>query len=92
MEAQNRGLVDDLGQPLDLVLYKFDGCYFCHIVMDYLQSEGLQIALKDTREEPNARKELVRVGGKSQVPCLFVNGRPMYESRDIIAFLRSKVA
>ena len=37
--------------------------------------------------DPVARDELVRVGGKGQVPCLFVDGEPMYESEDIIAYL-----
>ena len=42
--------------------------------------------------DPAARERLVRVGGKAQVPCLFIDGTPMYESDDIIAHLRRHVA
>ncbi len=35
--------------------------------------------------------DLVRVGGKKQVPCLVVGGKPLYESDDIIAYLRGRV-
>ena len=33
--------------------------------------------------------ELIRVGGKQQVPCLFIDGKPMYESLDIVEWLRA---
>ncbi|MDU3117838.1 MAG: glutathione S-transferase N-terminal domain-containing protein, partial [Finegoldia magna] len=29
-------------------------------------------------------------GGQDQVPCLFIDGKPMYESMDIIKFLDEK--
>ena len=35
------------------------------------------------------QNDLVRIGGKKQVPCLVINGKPLYESDDIIAYLRS---
>ena len=44
---------------------------------------------RDIVTEPAAAEELVRVGGKRQVPCLFVDGTPMYESGDIVAYLAS---
>ena len=40
----------------------------------------------DDRED---RLELIRVGGKQQVPCLFIDGKPMYESMDIVEWLRA---
>ena len=39
----------------------------------------------DDRED---RLELIRVGGKQQVPCLFIDVKPMYESLDIVEWLR----
>jgi glutaredoxin 3 len=42
-------------------------------------------------QDPQAREELVRVGGKATVPCLFINKKPMYESADIIAYLKDRV-
>ena len=32
-------------------------------------------------------KYLIEHGGKEQVPCLFIDGKPLYESLDIIAWL-----
>ena len=29
---------------------------------------------------------------RKQVPCLFVNGKPLYESTDIIRYLETQVA
>ena len=42
----------------------------------------------DDRED---RLELIRVGGKQQVPCLFIDGKPMYESLDIVEWLRANL-
>ncbi|NOY52159.1 MAG: glutaredoxin [Deltaproteobacteria bacterium] len=36
---------------------------------------------------PNIRR-LIREGGRYQIPCLFIDGKAMYESDDIIGFLR----
>jgi len=36
---------------------------------------------------PNLRR-LVREGGRYQIPCLLIDGKAMYESDDIIRFLR----
>ena len=35
------------------------------------------------------RKTLIEVGGMEQVPCLFIDGKPLYESLDIIAWLNA---
>ncbi len=34
-----------------------------------------------------AEQRLAEVGGKKQVPCLFIDGKAMYESDDIIEYL-----
>ena len=74
----------------ELVLYKKDSCPYCQRVMRWIDAEWAgraPIAYRVT--EPAAAEELVRVGGKRQVPCLFVDGTPMYESGDIVAYLAS---
>ena len=49
--------------------------------------------MMDTRDtlQPGIQNDLVRVGGKKQVPCLVVNGKPLYESDDIVEYLRTQV-
>jgi glutaredoxin 2 len=82
---------DRSGRPLELVLYKYDACPFCVRVMQRAQQLGFDLPRRDTRRDDGARDELLRLGGKPQVPCLFVNGQPMYESADIIAFLENEL-
>jgi glutaredoxin 3 len=79
------------GGRLDLVLYKFDSCPYCQRVMHRARELGLELPMRDTRLEPGPRQELLRVGGKTQVPCLFINGAPLYESEDIVRYLEREV-
>ena len=72
----------------DLVLYKMQSCPFCVRVMDFIDENGLDIKTKDIVENLSFRDELIETGGKSQVPCLIVDGKPLYESNDIIAWLK----
>ena len=57
-----------------------------------MDAHGWQgITLKDIHASAEADAELVRVGGKRQVPCLFIDGEPLYESLDIIAWLEREL-
>ncbi|OIP61484.1 MAG: glutaredoxin [Nitrospirae bacterium CG_4_9_14_3_um_filter_53_35] len=38
---------------------------------------------------PNMMR-LIRDGGMYQIPCLFIDDKPMYESDDIVRFLESR--
>ncbi|MDI3546555.1 MAG: hypothetical protein PWR10_207 [Halanaerobiales bacterium] len=68
----------------ELVLYYFESCPFCQKVLRYLKKRGIEVTLKNTHQDQEAKKELIEVGGKYQVPCLFIDGEPLYESDDII--------
>ncbi len=37
---------------------------------------------------PPNYKRLVQEGGMYQIPCMFIDGKPMYESDDIVRFLK----
>lgn len=60
-------------------------CPYCQKVLAYLEGRGIQVPLRDISSDAAALEELVRIGGKQQVPCLFIDGEPLYESSDIIA-------
>ena len=75
------------GRALDLELYKKDNCPYCQRVYEALTRLGVRVRMRDIRREPDAVATLERVGGKRQVPCLFVDGKPLYESDDIVRFL-----
>lgn len=73
---------------MELVLYKRDTCPYCVKVMRCIEQSGRDdVAYADITADPAARETLVNVGGKQQVPCLFIDGKPLYESDDIIAWL-----
>ncbi len=71
-----------------LTLYHFVGCPYCQRVRDYLSKEGIHVPMKDIRQDPASREELVKIGGKGQVPCLVVDGKALYESLDIIEWFK----
>lgn len=71
----------------ELTLYHFPSCPFCKIVADCIDRLGLEIPMRDIQAEPGARDELIAIGGKGQVPCLVIDGKPMYESAEIVRWL-----
>jgi len=77
-------------------LYQYDSCPFCARVRRYLAEAGIDMPMKDTLRDPAARQELIEGGGSSMVPCLRIERdgavRWMYESLDIIAYLREHAA
>ena len=75
---------------MKLELYKMETCPFCRKVMRAIEEMGRSdIEMHDINRSMEDRERLVRDGGKLQVPCLFIDGRPLYESDDIVAWLRA---
>lgn len=74
-----------------LVLYKFDSCPYCQRVMQQIAPLGLteSIEMQDTRQDPKARTLLQESTGRTQVPCLFIDGKPLFESSDIADYLQA---
>lgn len=50
-------------------------------------AERTDILYCDIHQSEKHRERLIREGGKEQVPCLFIDGKPLYESTDIIDWL-----
>jgi glutathione S-transferase len=71
-----------------LMLYYSPGCPYCQKVLRFLQGKDVKITLKDVSKDPAYRQELLRIGGMTQVPCLLIDGRAMYESDDIVEWLK----
>ena len=74
---------------MELVLYKFDSCPFCQKVQRFLKEHQIEVPVRDVLFEKEAKTDLLRIGGKTQVPCLIIEGQPLYESNDIIDWFRS---
>jgi glutaredoxin 2 len=84
-------MIDRHGKPIELTLFKYDACPFCQRVMGVIDELGITVEMRDTRRDPEARRQAVQLGGRTQVPMLLVNGEPMYESSDIVHYLRTEV-
>lgn len=76
----------------DMEIYEFRACPFCVRVRRFMKKNNISIKTKDARRNVDFAQELIKGGGKLQVPCLKIGGdeiKWMYESKDIIIFLNS---
>ena len=74
-----------------LTLYYLPSCPYCRKVLHALDELGAKIPMKNIHENDEYRQELLKIGGKGQVPCLVINGRAMYESDEIVKWLRQNL-
>ncbi len=73
---------------MKLELFRSDHCPYCHMVAAKIRQMGrTDVVELDIEKDEEARNRLVKIGGKEQIPCLFIDGVPMYESADIIRWL-----
>ena len=79
-----------------MALYQFHACPFCVKVRRVMRKHALNIELRDAKNNPAFKDELISQGGKHKVPCLRIeNGTNvtwLYESNDIISFLETEFA
>ena len=77
----------------ELILYGRPSCPYCARVDRVI--EELDIEDKITVDSPttdlNGETDLRNRTGSTQVPCLFIDGEPMFESLDIIAWMRANL-
>ena len=78
---------------MKLELFKRDTCPYCVKVQRYIDAAGIggKIQQLDITRDEAARQRLIAEGGKQQVPCLFIDDVPMYESNDIITWLKANL-
>ncbi len=75
---------------MKLELFKFDSCPYCQRVFREIEAEGrTDIEYHDIHKSSEDRERLIREGGQEMVPCLFIDGKPMYESLDIVDWLKA---
>ena len=74
----------------ELSLYYLPTCPFCQKVLRFMSQNGILIDTFSTTE-PDNRDFLLAHGGRNQVPCLFIGQKALYESNDIIAYLKEKL-
>jgi glutathione S-transferase len=76
----------------NMALYHYATCMYCARVRKVIEALHLDIERRDIMEDADHYRALVDGGGRSTVPCLYIDegaGEPvwMYESADIIQYL-----
>ncbi|MCB1803160.1 MAG: glutaredoxin [Gammaproteobacteria bacterium] len=94
-DAASQARIDDAAR--NLALYQYRACPFCVKTRRALRRLGIEVELRDAKNDPRWRDELLAEGGRQQVPCLRIpqpdgSVRWMYESDDIIAYLERIVS
>lgn len=92
-EAEAQRQID--AQCRGLALYQFTTCPFCIKVRQEIRRLSLDIELRDAKNDPRHRADLLQGGGAVKVPCLRItdeHGKDqwMYESGDIIQYLQQR--
>lgn len=72
----------------DYILYVGTICPFCKKVENFLNEENIELEIINIEKDRNAMQKLIEECGKRQVPCLYHDGEYLYESDDIIEFLK----
>ncbi|ABJ76421.1 glutathione S-transferase N-terminal domain-containing protein [Leptospira borgpetersenii] len=75
-------------------LYQFQSCPYCSYVRDEFQNMGLvpgkDYELVEASRGTPGREEVVKLGGRSQVPFLVDDDIKMYELREIVNYTKLK--
>lgn len=76
---------------MEITLYYKKGCPYCQKVLDHLKKLGKDLQKKDIDQDSSVKDELVKIAGKSQVPCLVIDKKTLHESDAIITFLSENI-
>ncbi len=72
-----------------LVLFGHDYCGYCVRVNRALERLGVEVEQRNLLVDPAHRQQLRARTSRTQVPCLFIDDVPLFESLDIIAWLEA---
>ena len=70
---------------MKLELYFFHQCPFCQVVLRQISQLGMEskIELKNILENAEDKQFHLEKTGRTTVPCLYIDGEPLFESHDI---------
>jgi glutaredoxin len=87
-------MIDPGRKPaLKLQLFHKWQCPYSERVRTFIDEHQLsdQVEYTEITEVEGARDILARMTGRSQVPCLVIDGQPMLESADIVQWMRQNL-
>lgn len=54
-----------------------------------MKDNDITVEMADIHADPKNQEDLITIGGKDMVPMLLIDGKPLYESSDIIAWFKN---
>lgn len=60
--------------------------------MAVIERHKIKVSYLDIYENTNNMQKLMMITGRKTVPCLFIDGQPMFESLDIMKWLEDNLA
>lgn len=75
-----------------LALYYYDSCPFCVMVLNTINKLNLKVEMRNILEDESHLQKLVSDTGRRTVPCLYIDGKPMHESMEIMAWLEGQAS
>lgn len=83
-------------QTTSFSLYHYRSCPFCAYTRSAMKHIDIEVEERDIARNPAYRAELIKGGGRAQVPCLRIESneevRWLYESQEIVRFLQRHAA
>ena len=79
-------------QSTKIDLFYYDECFFCQKVLREIKNLNIKVSYRHIYEDQTNLQILLEKTGRKTTPCLFINGEPMFESDDIIEWLRENYA
>ena len=74
-----------------LDFYYFEACPYCQRVINVIEKHKIKVNWLDIHKDGTHAKKLLTVTGRTTVPCMFIDGKPMFESLDIMKWLENNL-
>lgn len=75
----------------ELKLFSSEHCPYCSKVERFMDEKGIEIETEYPHADMDALFAYKELTGKTQVPCLMIDGKALFESDDIISWLSENV-
>lgn len=75
--------------PSSAVLYYSPECWHSQKLLETLNQMNVTLPMKDVSADKAAKEELRTKGGLMQVPCLFIDGKPLYNDEEILKWIKA---
>ena len=74
-----------------LDFYYFEACPYCQRVINVIEKHKIKVNWLNIHKDAAHAKKLLAVTGRTTVPCMFIDEKPMFESLDIMKWLENNL-